>query len=140
MAGPRVATGRFKHNIGAGACALRLVGDGEAKLDISYYDRPTKNVWIGDPGENLLERRGASCEGKELLGLALAGQRPQPGAGAATDNDWRDQARRHLEIAFLVGPVNPEVDEALIHALAKRSRLAAAHPIEPAQTDPSPFA
>jgi hypothetical protein len=30
-----------------------------------------------------------------LLRLALARQRPQPGAGAATDNDWRDQARRH---------------------------------------------
>ncbi|MDT4882538.1 hypothetical protein FQZ97_1184930 [compost metagenome] len=90
--GGGVAAGGLQDGLGAGlagaALALQRVGHHETvALGRHHHElRPQR----AHAFERELEQAFAVDEGHELLGKALAAERPEPGAGAAAEDDGSD--------------------------------------------------
>ena len=68
---------------------LELLGDEEAVPVIAEHGEVAKQI-AGEPTASLLEQRLRAGDPVKLLGEGLARQRPQPGAGSAAQDEWRN--------------------------------------------------
>jgi len=72
------------------ATLAQLLRHHEAKVGLGDHDRARKQFGIRYAREHLLKRRCLPDQGHELLGHALARDRPQPRAGAAAHDHRND--------------------------------------------------
>ena len=91
---PGIAAHRLEHDVRLDAALAQLLRHHEAKVGLGDHDRARKQFGIRYAREHLLKGRFLSDQGHELLGHALARDRPQPRAGAAA-HDHRDDLSCH---------------------------------------------
>ena len=90
--GGGVAQRRLDQDLGGVAPHLaQLLGGDEAELGVGQQDRG-RIARAREPAHGLLEQRGLAHQGRELLRIALARERPQAGARAAAQDDRIDLA------------------------------------------------
>ena len=88
--GGAVAADRLQQDArGGDAGGAELLGDQEAVLLIAYDDRRREALATGTK-RGFLQQRAIGDERPELLGEAFARDRPEPGAGAAGEDDRDD--------------------------------------------------
>ncbi len=89
--GRGIARMRLEHDGGQCAARLpRLFGHHETVRFIADQDGVLRTGNLPHPQQGVLQQRVLSEQAKELLGIAVTGQWPQPGASAATQDDWYD--------------------------------------------------
>src|SRR2546430_866843 len=85
---PEVA---FRHagrgDLGPDAALAQLLGDHEAEFAIGDQDGACEKLGVENPAKPLLERGLGAEEAYDLLGHALARDRPQPRSGGAANDD-----------------------------------------------------
>jgi hypothetical protein len=91
--GTGIAAQRFEHDVRLDAALAQLLRHHEAEVGIGDDDRAREQGGIRNARKHLLERRPLSDQGDELLGHALARDRPQPGSCAAAHDDRNDSSR-----------------------------------------------
>ena len=90
-----VAADRLQHDAGIrDARGAELFGDQEPVLLVAHDDGRREAIAAG-PLRRLLQQRAVGHQRPELLGKALARDRPQPGAGAAGEDDGNDAMFAH---------------------------------------------
>jgi hypothetical protein len=72
----RIAAHRLEHDVGLDAALAQLLGHDKAEIGIGNDDRTGEQVGIRNARKHLLERRSVPDERDELLGHALARDRP----------------------------------------------------------------
>ena len=85
-----VAARRFDQDVDFHANFAGLAFGHEAVGIVGCNHGPAEQAAVGDPEQGLLEGRLLAQQGHELLGHALARQRPQSLAGAPDQDDRRD--------------------------------------------------
>jgi hypothetical protein len=90
-----IAAYRFEHDVTLDGASAHLLGDDETKIRIGDDDRPVEYRLVTDTAEHLLKRRALPDQQHELLGHALARDRPQPRARAAAHDHWYQEMAAH---------------------------------------------
>ena len=103
-----VASNRLQHDAGIpDAHGAELFGDQEPVLLVAHDYRRGEAVAMC-PQRRLLQQGAVGHEWPELLGEALARDRPQPGAGAAGQDDGDDAVFAHRAECALIGMDSPQ--------------------------------